>query len=91
MLKSIPGSSNTQETSTDRNSVEYLLSGHNGPTGAFNKTQASVNPAPNERIFNDTSGLTENNKRSDTMQPLSELNMTENISEWNASTVSSCT
>ncbi|XP_019757639.1 toll-like receptor 9 [Dendroctonus ponderosae] len=76
-----------QEASTDRNSTEQLPPRNNGPTAALNKTQASLNLASNERTFNDTSGLVESNKGENGMPPLTEVNMTENISQWNESSV----
>lgn len=77
-----------QEASTDRNSTEQLPPRNNGPTAALNKTQASLNLASNERTFNDTSGLVESNKGENGMPPLTEVNITENISQWNESSVS---
>ncbi|CAG9765272.1 unnamed protein product [Ceutorhynchus assimilis] len=79
-------------TENDRNSAEKRrLLGNNGPSGVLHQSKASHNQTPNERIFNDTSGLAESNKSEYRLPPpqfqQGDVNMTENMAEWNSSTV----
>ncbi|XP_066247102.1 transforming growth factor beta activator LRRC33-like [Euwallacea similis] len=75
-------SNRASTASTD--SSQHFRGRNNGPTAALNKTQTPHNLASNERNFSDTSGLVGANK-SDT--PTLQVNMTEDVSQWNASTI----